>query len=233
MPWPDIFFVPKSARRILPRLPCPPRRRRPRRFRSRRPPPRPRPGRRSPVMSPRPSVEPLTAAAIKAASVRAEGTRTLPVMHGVVLRPLTRSGGKLTFPTPPAEPIKNIEQLMTEADPVKTLSQTGSVRMLKRLSPEAPALRPPGTPPPIRAEDIATEPAPAAEVVIVRRRPSRPIRPGRVSPPRTRRAFTSNRRNLSRTSRSARLSRLRLHPLRRRPRRRCRPSPVPSPRLFR
>jgi len=114
----------------------------------------------------------LTAAAIKAASVRAEGTRTLPVMHGVVLRPLTRSGGKLTFPVPPTEPIKNIEQLMTEADPVKTLSQSGSVRMLKRLSPDAPtpapALRPPGTPPPIHVENAAPEnaPAPAAGVIV-------------------------------------------------------------------
>jgi RNase P/RNase MRP subunit p29 len=164
MPWPDIFFPKKRPENSTPPpLPTPP----PEAPKIQEPPPSSTPT-RPPVsgMSPRPSVEPLTAAAIKAASVRAEGTRTLPVMHGVVLRPLTRTGGKLTFPTPPVEPIKNIEQLMNEADPVKTLSQTGSVRMLKRLSPEAPALRPPGTPPPIRAEDIAPEPAPAAAVIV-------------------------------------------------------------------
>jgi len=170
MPWPDIFFKAKKRpdNQDPPALPAPP----PEAPKIVEPPSNPAPS-RPPTsgQTPRPQVEPLTAAAIKAASVRAEGTRTLPVMHGVVLRPLTRSGGKLTFPTPAPEPIKNIEQLMSEADPVKTLSQTGSVRMLKRLSPEAPALRPPGTPPPIRVESLLEEteaPAavPAAAVII-------------------------------------------------------------------
>jgi RNase P/RNase MRP subunit p29 len=117
---------------------------------------------------PRPRVEPLTAAAIKAASQRAEGTRTLPVVHGVVLRPLTRSGGKLTFPAPQPEPIKNMEQLMTEADPVKTLRQTGSVHMVRHLSPEALAQQPPSSTPPIRAESLqAPEPAPASAAPVI------------------------------------------------------------------
>jgi RNase P/RNase MRP subunit p29 len=37
--------------------------------------------------------------------------------------------------------MKNIEQLMAEADPVRTLSQTGSVRMLKRLSPDPASMK--------------------------------------------------------------------------------------------
>ncbi|HEX3982269.1 MAG TPA: hypothetical protein VHX12_01110 [Acidisoma sp.] len=166
MPWPDIFFKAKKRpeNQDAPPQPTPP----PEAPKIVDPPPGPAPTKPPPAgQSPRPSVEPLTAAAIKAASQRAEGTRTLPVMHGVVLRPLTRSGGKLTFPAPPPEPIKNIEQLMSEADPVKTLSQTGSVRMLKRLSPEAPALRPPGTPPPIRAETAATETAPTPDATVI------------------------------------------------------------------
>jgi len=165
MPWPDIFFPKKrSDSSTPPPLPTPP----PEAPKIVEPPPSSAsvPTKPPPAgHSPRPTVEPLTAAAIKAASQRAEGTRTLPVVHGVVLRPLTRTGGKLTFPAPPPEPIKNIEQLMSEADPVKTLSQTGSVRMLKRLSPEAPALRPPGTPPPIRVDNVTPEPAPAAAVI--------------------------------------------------------------------
>src|ERR1700679_2705929 len=105
MPWPDIFYRPKKRPdgSTPPPLPTPPAEA----PKIQEPPPAAAPT-RPPTAghSPRPSVEPLTAAAIKAASVRAEGTRTLPVMHGVVLRPLTRSGGKLTFPVPQAEPIK-------------------------------------------------------------------------------------------------------------------------------
>jgi RNase P/RNase MRP subunit p29 len=53
--------------------------------------------------------------------------------------------------------MKNIEQLMAEADPVRTLSQTGSIRMLKRLAPEsAPAKGPVETP----AESAAMKPEP-------------------------------------------------------------------------
>jgi RNase P/RNase MRP subunit p29 len=110
---------------------------------------------------PRPATQPLPPPHLKAPSVSARSTRTIPVVHGVILRPPTRPAtGRLTIPSSPNEPMKNIEQLMAEADPVKTLSQTGSIRMLKRLSPEAPALRPPGTPPPIRAENLAP-PTPA------------------------------------------------------------------------
>ncbi len=166
MPWPDIFYKAKKRPESStpPPLPTPP----PEAPKIVNPPSGPAPTKPPPSgQSPRPQVEPLTAAAIKAASQRAEGTRTLPVMHGVVLRPLTQSGAKLTFPAPAPEPIKNIEQLMAEADPVKTLSQTGSVRMLKRLSPEAPALRPPGTPPPIRAENLGAAPTPAADSAVI------------------------------------------------------------------
>jgi RNase P/RNase MRP subunit p29 len=54
--------------------------------------------------------------------------------------------------------MKNIEQLMAEADPVRTLSQTGSVRLLKRLAPD-PAkdtgpIEMPTKPPSAKAEPI-------------------------------------------------------------------------------
>ena len=74
------------------------------------------------------------------------GTIPIPVTHGVILRP---PGRVVIGPSPGTEPIKNVEQLMAEADPVRTLSQTGSVRLLKRLAPDPHAAKPaPPKPPP-------------------------------------------------------------------------------------
>jgi len=79
-------------------------------------------------------------------------------MHGVVLRPPARV--VIGPPAPPAAPIKNIEQLMAEADPVRTLSETGSIRMLKRVAPDrAPETRP--IHPPVKPETVKLSPAPA------------------------------------------------------------------------
>jgi RNase P/RNase MRP subunit p29 len=73
-------------------------------------------------------------------------TPTIPATHGVVLRPptgrtLNPGTGTPQFAPPraltpprPSEPLKNIEQLMAEADPVQTLRQTGNVRILKPLN---------------------------------------------------------------------------------------------------
>jgi RNase P/RNase MRP subunit p29 len=87
------------------------------------------------------------------------GTRTLPAMHGVILRPpvgpVPPEPAALETPAPeaPTRPtssfrrLKNIEQLMAEADPVRTLRESGNVRMLKRLAPEpGPAKAPAETP---------------------------------------------------------------------------------------
>jgi RNase P/RNase MRP subunit p29 len=101
-----------------------------------------------------------------------KGTRTLPAMHGVVLRPPGRlATGVLPTVAPTASPrltapLKNIEQLMAEADPVHTLSQTGNLRMLKRLTPEsAPIKSEPGpssaaSPPPEPVQLAAASPPP-------------------------------------------------------------------------
>ena len=73
-------------------------------------------------------------------------------MHGVVLRPPSQA----SLPAEPAPPMKNIDQLMAEADPVRTLSQTGSVRLLKRLTPDPNATKPtpvrPPVPPPMKPQ---------------------------------------------------------------------------------
>jgi len=139
MPWPDIFFkAKKPAETQAP--PSPP----PEAPKIVEPPPSPAPSKAPPAdQIPRPSSQPLPMPKIQVASASDRGTRTFPVMHGVVLRPVTRPSGRVSLAPPPPEPIKNIEQLMTEADPVKTLSQTGSIRLMKRLTPETPALRPP------------------------------------------------------------------------------------------
>jgi RNase P/RNase MRP subunit p29 len=70
--------------------------------------------------------------------------RTIPALHGVVLRPPARLAPTVTGP-PSKPPVKNIEQLMAEADPVRTLSQTGSIRLLKRLTPDSSGPKPPIT----------------------------------------------------------------------------------------
>src|ERR1700677_4612913 len=94
-------------------------------------------------------------------------TKTIPALHGVVLRP---PAATTRTPTQHA-PLKNIEQLMAEADPVKTLSQTGSVRLLKRTLPEphtGPAAGPFTSPP------IASLPKSAAPL-------PKPIAPGAIA----------------------------------------------------
>ncbi len=185
MPWPDIFF--KAKKRPEPEVPPPLPSPTPEVAKAGEPPPSPAPSKPPPLEQvPRPASQPLPPPALKAPSLSARSTRTLPVVHGVILRPPARPAtGRLTIPSTSSEPMKNIEQLMAEADPVKTLSQTGSVRMLKRLTPEAPALRPPGTPPPIRAEQPplpapAATPAPVAVPVSVPA-PSA-VAPGAVAP---------------------------------------------------
>jgi RNase P/RNase MRP subunit p29 len=107
---------------------------------------------------------------IKAAPEEAE-TRTLPAMHGIVLRPPVwpsiptkespdaPASAESTGPARPSAPVKDVEELMAEADPVRTLSQTGGVRMLKRLAPgtDAPnsAAKKPAEPTPVKAEPSA------------------------------------------------------------------------------
>jgi len=59
--------------------------------------------------------------------------------------------------------MKNIEQLMAEADPVKTLRQTGSIHLLKRLAPNPAA--PPVAPKPVApVPGSSTPPLPAPPV---------------------------------------------------------------------
>lgn len=114
------------------------------------------------------------------------GTQTIPVTHGVVLRPPAR-----VVIGPPAgeapKPLKNIEELMAEADPVKTLRQTGSVHLLKRLAPDpsAPPLtpkspeavtKPLNTPPPFNPTPIANSPWPSFAA-------KAPVKPVLVPPP--------------------------------------------------
>jgi len=159
MPWPDIFF---KGRKSRPASEAPPSLKTPppaetlkpvdataAETKALHPKPAPSPVQTAtpPAIKPVPVVVKPTPAMVpqppKPIPVEA-GTRTLPAMHGVVLRPPTRMASttvSLSVPgqnAPPrtTEPIKNIEQLMAEADPVRTLSQTGSVRMLKRLTPE-------------------------------------------------------------------------------------------------
>jgi hypothetical protein len=153
MPWPDIFFKtrkpnpepalpPPFTPAIVAEAPPPPVA-----TPTAVPTPTPVPARlQPPTIKPLPAaLEPKVMATPAPAKitpvVKGTGTRTLPAMHGVVLRaPVQQATRTMKIPSAvprqPAAPIKNIEQLMAEADPVRTLSQTGSVRMLKRLAPE-------------------------------------------------------------------------------------------------
>jgi RNase P/RNase MRP subunit p29 len=92
---------------------------------------------------------------LKTEPVKTE-TRTLPATHGVVLRPPARLAV-------PAAPLKNIEQLMAEADPLHTLRQTGNLRILKPAAPEsAPPKAPtetPAEPAPMKSEPISSSAA--------------------------------------------------------------------------
>ena len=135
MPWPDIFF---KARKLGPR-------------------PVAQPGQVAPEAAKSPAIEPESAskksAAVEPTPATAATTtpppasaenapRTLPALHGVVLRPPARLPTPSAPPKTPIAPIKNIEQLMAEADPVRTLRQTGSVRLLKRLTPDPTVPKP-------------------------------------------------------------------------------------------
>jgi RNase P/RNase MRP subunit p29 len=111
-------------------------------------------------------------------------------MHGVVLRPparLATSTGALPNPNAtPAEPaparstspLKNIEQLMAEADPVHTLRQTGNVRILKPLAHETAQIK---GPPETHAKPvpIKSEPSPASAASS----PAEPVVPASPSSP--------------------------------------------------
>ncbi len=157
MHWPDIFFKAKKPQpqTELPPAPDLPPPFEPAEENANPLPPAPRPPTIKPVpvsAAPQATMQISTLAArkktepVQIAPV-GTGTRTLPAMHGVVLRPPTRVGtapvGQPTAAPPrPPEPLKNIEQLMAEADPVRTLGQTGSVRMLKRTGPDGDPISP-------------------------------------------------------------------------------------------
>jgi len=98
-------------------------------------------------------------------------TRTLPAIHGVVLRPPTR-------PATPAPPMKNIEQLMAEADPMLTLRQTGNLRILKPPTSEsAPTMDPtetPAEPAPMKSESSPSSPASPPSKPVASASPSTP-----------------------------------------------------------
>jgi RNase P/RNase MRP subunit p29 len=141
--------------------------------------------------------------------VEVKAAPTIPATHGVVLRPPTgrtvQANASLPQIAPPRavnpakapEPMRNIEELMAEADPVQTLRQTGNVRVLAPLSasvPEtAPLAPPPGKDPsppapPAKAEPVAraaTAIPPAANLIPI---PTPTFRPAVTAP------FTQSRR---------------------------------------
>src|SRR5277367_2425237 len=139
MPWPDIFFPrakktqpvadsPPPPSAPTPETPAPaPATADPKPAAAQPPaaPTTPQPIAPQPLLSADKKLEPVTPA--KPSVDRS--TRTIPAMHGVILRG-PGSNTKSVPATPPA-PLKNIDQLMAEADPVRTLSQSGSVRLLK------------------------------------------------------------------------------------------------------
>jgi RNase P/RNase MRP subunit p29 len=161
MHWPDIFFkarkTPQDAE-LPPPFPTPAESAKAPASEPKPPSIKPLPAGLAPQAAPLSTPQPMIQATpkpvvVKIASPDNTSTRTLPAMHGVILRPPARVAAPPAvpprLPAPPAEPVpaatpvKSIEQLMVEADPVRTLSQTGSVRLLKRLAPEAEE----GTPP--------------------------------------------------------------------------------------
>src|ERR1019366_7075150 len=78
----------------------------------------------------------------------------LPALHGIVLRHPAR-------PAAPTAPLKNIEQLMAEADPLHTLRQTGNLRILNPLAPESVATKAP-TETPSEPAPMKSEPSPSS-----------------------------------------------------------------------
>jgi RNase P/RNase MRP subunit p29 len=119
------------------------------------------------------------------------GTRTLPAMHGVVLRPPGRtilsSGalpiGAASASARPTTPLKNIEQLMVEADPVRTLNQTGSVHMMKRQAPDSNSanVAPSNTTPPISSPGSEPKDTPIAPTLTATK--SAPLPTSAILPP--------------------------------------------------
>lgn len=155
MAWPDIFF---KAKKRPPEAPTPPT------IKLTAESPKPDAnGPQPPSIKPLPAglaPQPAIAAqqpqpASGAASAPASGTtgpmqvstRTLPAMHGVVLRPPQRlTSTTMPLPSPTAKPstrntapLKNIQQLMEEADPLSTLNQTANLAALQRKLAEAAA----------------------------------------------------------------------------------------------
>ncbi len=125
----------------------------------------------APVAVPTPVAAPIPVPGPVKAEPKAEvtATRTIPAQHGVVLRPPTgrtvqasasipqiQPPRAMTPPKPP-EPMKNIEQLMAEADPVQTLRQTGNVRILAPLSASVPETGPLEPPQPAKAIPTPTK----------------------------------------------------------------------------
>jgi RNase P/RNase MRP subunit p29 len=144
MHWPDIFFKARKPKPVS-ELPLPSK-------------PAPEsakiasPDLQPPTIKPVPKDLPPQGAPTPTPTKTAGGTstpRTLPATHGVVLRPpaglasvasIPQDGGQpnSTAPEPSraTAPIKNIEQLMAEADPVQALRQTGNVHILKSPAAE-------------------------------------------------------------------------------------------------
>ena len=141
--------------------------------------------------TPLPDTPALTPSAVEEPAE--SSTRTLPAMHGVVLRPpgrTTPSTGSLPIGAAsaaarPTTPLKNIEQLMAEADPMHPHNQTGSVRLMKRPANEP---LPPSSPPTpakttspitLRPSPLFTQPMASPSSVSK----STPMPTGRIQPP--------------------------------------------------
>jgi hypothetical protein len=109
----------------------------------------PAPIKSEPIRFEPPKIEPPNVEPLKPEPIRAEtSTKTLPAMHGVVLRPPAR----LSQPAIPTPPLKNLEQLRAEADPARALANNGGLRMLKpgEIDPaKGPAPIPAATPAPV------------------------------------------------------------------------------------
>jgi RNase P/RNase MRP subunit p29 len=90
-------------------------------------------------------------------------------------------------PPTPAAPLKNIEQLMAEADPVQTLRQTGNLRVLGPLiaGPDAPKPPKTGIPESISKLPESSSPAAPAAKVTAATLPSTPppFVPSNITPP--------------------------------------------------
>ena len=147
MQWPDIFFKAKKLRS------------------EDKPSPAPQPVLVTPKNTPTdlhpPEIKPVpVVVATKAAPTPAPqknaleeetATPTLSAAHGIVLRPPVwpsvpakdapndPATAAPADPAPYSSAVKNIEELMAEADPLRAISQTSAIRLLKRSAPETDA----------------------------------------------------------------------------------------------